>query len=457
MATLLTPGQAGRPAPDVPRRAVAARSGSLVSRVRAPWVRWTTGPRRLLAAGGARVARWWDQVTRIALPVTDRLAPILAAITPLGGGSLAVVVVSGAVAVWLGWVELGALAAVLLLALATGVAFVLGRPAYDVTVDLASLRVVVGERAVGEVRVRSAADKSVAPSLIELPVGRAVAAFPVPRLDPGQEHEELFTIPTQRRAVLPLGPVRSVRQDPLELLRREVTWTEPEVIYVHPRTVRLENSSSGFVRDLEGLTTKNLTNDDLAFHALREYMPGDDLRHVHWRSTARTNQLMIRQFEETRRSQFVILLDTRAASYADEDEFELAVSIAASMSRSAQMEGKEVTVFTAETTLVGPTPASLLDAYSAIDPSTSRESIGDRARVVAAESPGASVVALVSGSATPIEQLRVAAIRVPSMARCFAIRAAMAGELGRKSVGDFTVVTVPSLDDLGLAVRVVTA
>lgn len=457
MATLLTPGPAGRSAPDVPRRAVTTRGDSLLSRVRAPWARWTAGPRRLLAAGGARIARWRDRATRLAAPVTDRLAPVVSAITPLGRASLVVAVVSGLVAVWLGWAELGALAAVLLLALAAGIAFVLGRPAYDVTVNLASLRVVVGERAVGEVRIRNAADTSVAPSLIELPVGRAVAAFPVPRLDPGQEHEELFTIPTQRRAVLPLGPVRSVRQDPLELLRREVTWTDPEVIYVHPRTVRLENSSSGFVRDLEGLTTKNLANDDLAFHALREYLPGDDLRHVHWRSTARTNQLMIRQFEETRRSQFVILLDTRAASYAEEDEFELAVSIAASLSRGAQVEGKEVTVYTTDTTLVGPTPASLLDAYSAIDPSTSRESMGDRARVVAAESPGASVVALVSGSSTPLEQLRVAAIRVPSMARCFAIRAATAEELGRKSVGDFTVVTVPSLDDLGLAVRVVTA
>jgi uncharacterized protein (DUF58 family) len=305
--------------------------------------------------------------------------------------------------------------------------------------------------------VRSTSQRSLAPSLIEFPVGRAVAAFPVPRLDPGQAHEELFTIPTQRRAVLTMGPVRSVRQDPLDLMRREQAWTEPEQLYVHPRTVRLDNASTGLLRDLEGLPTRDLSNDDVSFHALREYVPGDDLRHVHWRSTARSNKLMIRQFEETRRSQFVILVDTRLADYADDDEFELGISFAASLSRSAQADGKEVTVFTSTDTLPSPIPERLMDAYSAIEPSTSREPFGDRARVINAECPGASVVALVTGSATPLAQVRLAAVRVPSLARCFGVRAAVAEELGRRSVGDFNLVTVPLLEDLPGAIRVVSS
>ncbi|MPN42365.1 hypothetical protein SDC9_189922 [bioreactor metagenome] len=191
-------------------------------------------------------------------------------------------------------------------------------------------------------------------------------------------------------------------------------WTEPQEIFVHPRTVRLDNASTGFIRDLEGLATRDLSNDDVSFHALREYVPGDDLRYVHWRSTARTNKLMIRQFEETRRSQVVIVLATRPADYADPDEFELAISCAASLSRSAQSEGKEVTVFTSDVALAGPTPDSLLDAYSGIEPSPSRESLGDRARVVGAEVPSASVVILITGSGTPAEQLRLASIRVPA-------------------------------------------
>lgn len=416
---------------------------------------------RPLRAPAAGVRRGWRAVTaRLRGPAARvglLVGPVIAPITPLGRWALALAVAAAVAAVTLGWIELAGVAIVLLLSAIAAIGFVLGRPSYRVSIVLASLRVIVGERATGEISVRSAGDRSMAPSQIELPVGRAVAAFTVPRLDPGEVHEESFTIPTQRRAVLPLGPVRSVRRDPLDLLRREVTWTEPEEIFVHPRTVRLDNSSTGFVRDLEGLATRDLSNDDVSFHALREYVPGDDLRYVHWRSTARTNRLMIRQFEETRRSQFVIVVSTRPADYADDDEFEVGIAVAASLSRSAQVDGKEVTVYSTDACLVGPTPASLLDEYSRIVPSPAGPNLGERVRVVAADSPAASVVALVTGSQTPLEQLRLASVRVPSMARCFALRVAVSEELGRKAIGDFQLLTVPSLDELPRAMRAVSA
>src|SRR5699024_11941780 len=74
----------------------------------------------------------------------------------------------------------------------------------------------------------------------------------LPGLDPGAEHDELFAIPTERRGVLVVGPVRSVRGDPFGLIRRAVQWTEPEDLYVHPRTIRLGSASAGFLHDLEG-------------------------------------------------------------------------------------------------------------------------------------------------------------------------------------------------------------
>lgn len=433
-----------------------------------PWSQATAAVRRAFATVGEgfrtawrRLTRWLDPINqwlrRLWIPVSARLRPIRGLFTPLGRGVVLVLLAAGVAGGLLSWAELAAIAAVLLIALLMAVVFVLGRPSYAVRVGLATVRVVVGERAVGDLHVGNTSERSAAPSLIELPVGRAVATLPIPRLAPQAEHEELFTIPTQRRAVLTLGPVRSVRQDPLELLRREVAWTEPEDIFVHPRTVRLDNASTGFIRDLEGLATKDLSNDDVSFHALRQYVPGDDLRYVHWRSTARTGRLMIRQFEETRRSQVVILLDTCLADYADSDEFELAISCAASLSRSAQTEGKEVAVFTSDVALPGPTRDSLLDSYSGIEPSPSREPFGDRARVVATDAPSASVVILVTGSATPMEQVRLASIRVPAMARCFGIRAAIGEELSRKGVGDFALASVPRLEDLPMAVRVVTA
>lgn len=376
--------------------------------------------------------------------------------TPLAWGALAVAAAGLGAWAFLGWVEAGALALVLLAALALAVVFVLGRPGYAVEVAIASARVVVGERAVGELRIRGAGRASAA-GLVELPVGPATAAFAVPRLAPGAEHDELFTIPTQRRAVLTLGPVRSIRADPLGLLRRQVEWTRPEELYVHPLTVRLANDTTGLLRDLEGLTTRSISNDDVAFHALRGYEPGDDLRHVHWRSTARTSRLMIRQFEETRRAQLVVLVSTTLADYADADEAELGISIAASLAVSAVLDGKDVTVVASDRLIAAAPPPRLLDAFSALPVIESAEPFADRPRVVAAELPGASVVAMVTGSVTPPPQLRLAALRLPPTAHGFAVRAAAAEELGRQAIGELSIATVPALADLPLAIRVVTA
>ena len=399
-----------------------------------------------------RAGRLWATTK----PARTAVRRQLAVVTPLGWGTLAVMLAAGAAAWLLDWVELLAIAATLGLALVVAVGFVLGRPKYEVSVDLASARVVVGERAVGELRVRGAAKRPVPANVIELPVGHATASFQLPRLAPEQEHEELFTIPTQRRAVLTLGPVRSVRADPIGLLQRQVSWTEPEDIYVHPRTVRLANETTGLLRDLEGLTTRDISNDDVAFHALREYVPGDDLRHVHWRSTARANRLMIRQFEETRRSQLVVLFSSRRADYASEDEYELGISIAASLGVSALVDGKDVIVFSSDVRLGNGTPARQLDAFAAVPESTSSQDFASRSRVVASDAPGASVVALITGSLTPVSELRLASLRVPPTARCFAVRAAQAEELGRKGVGDLPIATVPSLTDLPAAIRAVT-
>ena len=100
--------------------------------------------------------------------------------------------------------------------------------------------------------------------------------------------------------------------------------------------------STGFIRDLEGSPTRDLTVSDIAFHALREYVPGDDRRFIHWRSSAKTGTFMVRQFEETRRSRLMVLLDLDAGAYADDAEFELAVSAAASVGARAIRDARTV-------------------------------------------------------------------------------------------------------------------
>ena len=401
-----------------------------------------------------RLAALWSSTLR---PFATRVLRPLGIVTPLGWAVLATGAAAAAAGLPLGWGELIAIAVGLAVVFAIAVPFVLGRTRYAVAVELASERVVVGEPAVGRLVIENSAGRTTPANRVELPVGSARAEFRVPRLGPSQQHDELFTIPTQRRAVLTLGPVTSVRTDPVGVLRRTVEWTEPTDLYVHPRTVSLTADLTGLVRDLEGLPTRDLADDDVSFHALREYAPGDDLRHVHWRSTARTGTLMIRQFEQTRRSHLVVVLSTRAEDYADADEFELAVSIVASVAVSAAREEKAVTVLTQEGALSAQTPTRLMDSLSAVELKEGVATLDALARAVAQEARNASVVVLVAGTPLAPAEVRSASLHLPVTATTFALRVALGDALSRRQIGEVPVVTVPALDSLRVALRAVTA
>lgn len=385
-------------------------------------------------------------------PVVARLRTKLTIVSFAGWICLGVLGSSLGVSLFLGWRELWAAAWVVAVLFVAAVAFVLGRDRHEVTIDLASPRVAVGERAVGRLRVRSGGRRAAATN-IELPVGRALASFAVPQLGAEDEVEELFTIPTQRRAVLQLGPARSVKSDPLGLLRRERSLTEPETLFIHPRTAAIAGTSTGLLRDLDGVARQQLSNDDISFHALREYVPGDDRRYIHWKSSARSQQLMVRQFEETRRSQVAILLSAHPAEYSSADEFELAVSVTGSIGLHALADGKTLTVLGPHRALARHTRNQLLDGLSGVELDGRAKSFDEQAGTVAAQSPGASLVVLVVGSAIEAEQFRRAAARLPFTASCLGIRIDLNGELGRRTAGDFTVLTVPRLDDLAAALR----
>lgn len=406
-------------------------------------------------------------VGEYARPYADRarsaserfLAPASRVVSPLG-----FVMVGTAVLLWLlgavfGWQEalLGALMTALLLVIA--VAFVLGRTDYDVALDLNRTRVAVGDRAVGAMVVRNVSKRTSFGATMELPVGAAVAAFHVPRLQPGAEHEDLFTIPTRRRAVLTVGPVRSVRQDPFGLLRRQVGWTDEHELFVHPRTTALDGSSAGFIRDLEGMPTRDLSNSDVSFHALRDYEAGDDRRHIHWKSSARTGQLMVRQFEETRRSHLAVALSLNLAEYGEQeedtaDDFELAVSAAASIGLQAAFEQRKLSVLTQTGPVRTDTGRNMMDGLTRVEGRpTPRRTVVDLVRTTADQVPNASVVFIVTGAGATARQLREASMHVPLGVRAIAIRCGHGLTAARANIGDLTVLTLGSLDELGLMLR----
>ncbi len=176
-----------------------------------------------------------------------------------------------------------------LLALVIGVVMlVTGGLDLAVGLELGVQRVVVGDPATAKVAATNTARRRQLPIRLETRIGKGTARLAVPSLTPGASHDELFVIPTKRRSIVPVGPVRSVQGDPLGLVRRETIWTGEEDLYVHPKTVPVSSLTTGWMRDLEGETTNDRSPSDVAFHTLREYVVGDDRRHVHWRTTARS-------------------------------------------------------------------------------------------------------------------------------------------------------------------------
>jgi uncharacterized protein (DUF58 family) len=386
---------------------------------------------------------------------------VVAVVTPLGWSMLALVPLAFLLGYALGWMELVVVAWAGLVLLLVAAVYLVGRNAFTVTLGTAHSRVLVGEAATGRVTIANPTRRRILGVTVEVPVGSALAAVTMPSLPRGGVFEHEFPVPTGRRGVVPIGPVRTVRADPIGLVRRELLWTESQDLYVHPRTIGVPSTTTGFIRDLEGNPTRQISNSDVSFHALREYVPGDERRYIHWKSTAKTGRYMVRQFEETRRSHLVIALSLAAGDYANEEEFELAVSVAGSLGVRAIRDARAVSVVVGERTpdfakrkvfavaqLSTLTRSRLLDDLSLIEQDESALAVRDVARVVSEQVAGISVAFLVCGSRPTPSELRAASASFPVDVEVVAIVCDPEIVPGFRRVPGLSVLTIGYLEDL---------
>lgn len=360
----------------------------------------------------------------------------------------------------LGWLELATAGAVGVAAVVVAVVMTWGRLPHDVRLDLADRRVRVGERAFGGVVVTAPGSRRTRAVRLELQVGAGRAELEVPALSPGEEHEELFAVPTDRRAVVTVGPVRAVRGDPLGLAVRHAVTTGSEELYVHPRVVMLTGADAGLLRDLEGGATRDLSDMDLAFHALRDYVIGDDRRSIHWRSTARRGELTVKQYEDTRRTQTAIALATDPRDYRrgdDDAELELAVSVVASVGVRVLAEEHPLAVLAGKGRVRTTARRPFLDDCSgiAVGPDGTASSL--LGRRVARESPDVTLAFLVTGSVVADADLRAAARHVPEGTRTLVISCRPGAEVEVRTQRTLSLVRLGSLDDLPRALRLAAA
>ncbi|MFI2349008.1 DUF58 domain-containing protein [Streptomyces sp. NPDC019443] len=158
--------------------------------------------------------------------------------------------------------------------------------------------------------------------------------FVLDRVEAGGRREVSYRVRSDLRGRYPLGPLQLRLSDPFGMCELTRSFSAYDTLTVIPRTealpaVRLAGEASGY-GDGRQRSLALAGDDDII---PRNYRYGDDLRRVHWRSTARYGELMVRREEQPQRARCTVLLDTRRIAYqgaGPDSAFEWAVSGAAS-------------------------------------------------------------------------------------------------------------------------------
>lgn len=438
-----------------------------------------TGPRRLptlpslpsitvtrpklptsVARAGARasgeLAGRTEGIRSATRPVWAPVAAFLRWVSPLGWSILALGVACWLVAALTDWDEWAMIGAAAIALVACCALMAVGRTRVRIDTEVDPLRVTVGEPATGRIAVTNESKRGMLPLLVELPVGVTAARFTLPPLGSGKAHEELFVVPTERRGVIAVGPASTIQGDPLGIVRRTLRWTDVTELFVHPRTVSLESLGAGLLRDLEGETTQEMSMSDLAFHALREYQPGDDRRYIHWRSSAKAGRLLVRQFLDTRRSHLTIVVDADPEKYAGgEEDAETAISVAASVGKRAHMDEQDFTIVCRDSTASRTSAPLAMDALARVE--LGRSDLYAMAGEGLSLAPDTSMVVLVTGSATPFIQVQRALGRFETEVLRVALTIDRDQRVGVKNVGGTTLLNIHGLADLPAVLMGVTA
>ncbi|MBL7520970.1 DUF58 domain-containing protein, partial [Frankia sp. CNm7] len=254
--------------------------------------------------------------------------------TAAGTWSVTLAVILGAAGGGLRYPGLVALAAGFALALGAAGLAVAGRDGLVVSTG-AIMPVTRGEPVTVTVTVENRRRRRRAAGMVELPGGPAPVTLPVRRLRRAKPETASQALTDTRRGVWCLGPAVAVRRDPLGLLERRRGLAQAVTLVVHPRRVDLDPLVWSRHQWTAG-AGRALPRPGLAeFERLREYVAGDDLRRVHWLSSARAGTLQVRTHVDPARAAAFVLLDTRRGSYpagdAGDAAFEDAVDVAASV------------------------------------------------------------------------------------------------------------------------------
>ncbi|HEY7043614.1 MAG TPA: DUF58 domain-containing protein [Nocardioidaceae bacterium] len=248
--------------------------------------------------------------------------------------------------------------------------------------------------------------------------------FVLDQLRPRWQRSMVYTVRSEVRGRYTIGPLTVRLSDPFGFVELTRAFTARAALVVTPVVVELPPVQ------LSGDWSGTGDNRPRAFAAagtedvtVREYRMGDDLRRIHWRSTARADELMVRREEQPYQSRATILLDTRDIAHRGSgpaSSFEYAVSACASIGAHLSGQGFTIRLFTDEARggdvtwhdrgLSGPVELQLLLDSLAVIKTSARAHVAD----ASAERNASGLVIAVLGAVTPTDVAALATLRAGS-------------------------------------------
>lgn len=177
-------------------------------------------------------------------------------------------------------------------------------------------------------------------------IGQRLHRIQVRPLAPGASATYHYELPTTERGRLQVGPHVLNRHDPFDLVHNGLTTGGTTDLWVYPRRHAMRPAHGGHPRHHhEGPITDPPLRGSLDLRAVRPYVPGDEIRYLHWKATARTGQLMVREYADPAQLRLTTVLDTRPAALTPA-AFEEAVDVAASVLYASAAAGQHCRLIT---------------------------------------------------------------------------------------------------------------
>ena len=327
-------------------------------------------------------------------------------LTNAGKTFLAIGAIALVTGIIFGYRTLSALGIAFLLAVLIGRLWIVRRPRVAATRIVVPERVRAGRPARSELTITNTGRRRTSGGLALERFGDTQLPIELPSLEPNESATISTELPTESRGLFRVGPLDVTRADPFGLVRSGQPDEGVTNLWVHPLIHQLEPFPSGVARDLEGPESGEALEGGVTFHTLRDYVRGDDLRQIHWRSSARSNKLMVRHNVDTNQPRTLVVLDTRAAAYSAE-AFEDAIRAAASIIIASMTRGFEFRLITTDGLEIDQRmpPAKIMDRLAEISLSF-RGSLEDTIDSVMSDLGGLSL-ALLTGSTDGDELARL--------------------------------------------------